>query len=550
MQQRGNCAPQEARKASWSLFARRFAPLFSCSFLGLAAIRVWLQCCVYDLYAATDSGMATVAVNLTRGIVTLVLMAIFSRRVFSPQVQNRLGVASCVLMTCGCVLLLAASETMTPLLGWVACVLSALGVVWGGGMWITFYERLDPEESLLYAFSALSLSCLAGLVLGFLPRPLTMLVGAFMPALSLVTFRAAMQNLDERGCAKYTPDATPRRARPLPYTGEFRTTFVRFLAGVALFSLALGFARGFPYGQAIEISTPMRVLHQLLTCLLCTGVWWWVLVKGRYLRLSALWNTSLALLVIGVLLLACLTPQLMQIGSALVTVANTFTLAVLWYVSYDATHNMRVPGYLVLGVIWVAHQVPREAGRLIAMGVGPYDSSPMLVAMCMIVLLAGSMFLLISNSTPLTRPLFADIDRSDTSSSFSQKQGASQDDTCASAVLNTGTSNTPGTTSGTPCTAANGGVPTIASASSASPALASAADDIETRLLLMGRHYNLTRREIDIARLLIRDLSKVQIGEALCLSESTVRTHARNLYAKLDVHSREQLKELVGAFRS
>lgn len=117
MQQRGNYVPQEARTASWSLFARRFAPLFSCSFLGLAAIRVWLQCCVYDLYAATDSGMATVAANLTRGVVTLVLMAIFSRRVFSPQVQNRLGVASCILMTCGCVLLLAASETMTPLLG-------------------------------------------------------------------------------------------------------------------------------------------------------------------------------------------------------------------------------------------------------------------------------------------------------------------------------------------------------------------------------------------------------------------------------------------------
>ena len=65
----------------------------------------------------------------------------------------------------------------------------------------------------------------------------------------------------------------------------------------------------------------------------------------------------------------------------------------------------------------------------------------------------------------------------------------------------------------------------------------------------MGKHYNLTRREVDIARLLIRDLSKVQIGEALCLSESTIRTHARNLYAKLDVHSREQLKELVEEFR-
>ena len=549
MQQRESCVPQRTNKASWSLFARRFAPLFSCSFLGLAAIRVWLQCCVYDLYAATDSGMATVAVNLTRGIVTLVLMAIFARRAFSTQTQNRLGVASCILMTCGCVLLLAASETQTPLLGWIACVLSALGVVWGGGMWITFYERLDPEESLLYAFSALPLSCLAGLALGLLPKSLTMLVGAFMPALSLVTFRDAMQSLNGRDSAGCTPDATPHKAASLPHAREFRATFLRFLAGVALFSLALGFARGFPYGQAIELSGAMRVLHQLLTCLLCAGVLWLVLVEGRCLRLSALWNMPLMLLVIGVLLLACLTPQLMQVGSALVTVANTFTLAVLWYVSYDVARNMHVSSYLVLGAVWVTHQVPREAGRLIAMGVGPYDSSPMLVAMCMIVLLAGSMFLLVSNSTSLTRPLFADLNSTDPAINSSQNQGASQGDAYAPTFFNTGTIATPGTTSGAPRTTVNSEMPAIAGTSPAGPAATSTTDDIETRLLLMGKHYDLTRREVDIARLLVRDLSKVQIGEALCLSESTIRTHARNLYAKLDVHSREQLKELVEEFR-
>ena len=549
MQQREGCVPQGTNKASWSLFARRFAPLFSCSFLGLATIRVWLQCCVYDLYAATDSGMATVVVNLTRGIVTLVLMAIFARRAFSTQTQNRLGVASCILMTCGCVLLLAASETQTPLLGWIACVLSALGVVWGGGMWITFYERLDPEESLLYAFSALPLSCLAGLALGLLPKSLTMLVGAFMPALSLVTFRDAMQSLNGRDGARCTPGATPRKVASLPYTREFHATFLRFLAGVALFSLALGFARGFPYGQAIELSGAMRVLHQLLTCLLCAGVLWLVLVEGRCLRLSALWNMPLMLLVIGVLLLACLTPQLMQVGSALVTVANTFTLAVLWYVSYDVARNMHVSSYLVLGAVWVTHQVPREAGRLIAMGVGPYDSSPMLVAMCMIVLLAGSMFLLVSNSTSLTRPLFADLNSTDPAINSSQNQGASQGDAYAPAFFNTGTIATPGTTSGAPRTTVNSEIPAIAGTSPAGPAATPTTNDIETRLLLMGKHYDLTRREVDIARLLIRDLSKVQIGEALCLSESTIRTHARNLYAKLDVHSREQLKELVEEFR-
>ena len=224
----------------------------------------------------------------------------------------------------------------------------------------------------------------------------------------------------------------------------------------------------------------------------------------------------LALLVTGVLLLACLTPQLMQLGSALVTVANTFTLAVLWYISYDVAHNMHAPSYLVLGTVWVVHQVPREVGRLIAMGVGPYDSSPMLVAMCMIVLLAGSMFLLISNSTPLTRLLFADLER-------------------------------PDTTDGASATMAGIAIPatTVTAPSNVAPP---STDDIENEASAREQTLRPHAPRDDIARLLMRDFSKAQIGEALCLSESTVRTHARNLYAKLDVHSREQLKELVGRF--
>ena len=70
---------------------------------------------------------------------------------------------------------------------------------------------------------------------------------------------------------------------------------------------------------------------------------------------------------------------------------------------------MSISPYLVLGIVWVAHQVPREVGRLVAMGVGPYDSSPMLLAVCMVALLAGSMFLLVNDTIPHTRPLFADL---------------------------------------------------------------------------------------------------------------------------------------------
>lgn len=52
----------------------------------------------------------------------------------------------------------------------------------------------------------------------------------------------------------------------------------------------------------------------------------------------------------------------------------------------------------------------------------------------------------------------------------------------------------------------------------------------------------LTRRESELARLLYTDLSAAEIAETLSISLSTVKTHTINVYKKLDVHSREELR--------
>ena len=49
-----------------------------------------------------------------------------------------------------------------------------------------------------------------------------------------------------------------------------------------------------------------------------------------------------------------------------------------------------------------------------------------------------------------------------------------------------------------------------------------------------------TPAELSILQLLGSDMSQREIGEQLFLSLNTVKTHSRNLYAKLDAHSREE----------
>ena len=512
-------------------FAAYHLPLFSVCFLGLAAIRVWLQCVVYDLYAATDSGAATIAINLMRTAVTVLLMVAVARLGFSQKAQAKLAGVSAAAMTLASALMLVASEAGMAGLGWAACALGAFGIVWGGGIWITFYQRLQLSEAFLYAFATLALSCLAGLVLGLIPRSIAMLVAVFMPALSMTAWRASMERLDEREAGGSASGQAVTASTPAPaYDREPRVSFARLLGGIALFSLALGFARGFPYGQAISLSTGMQAFHQLVSALLCIAVVYWALVMRRRVRFSLLWGLPLALLCVGVLLLASLTPELSELGSALVTCGNTFTLGVLWIACYDVARHSSIPAYMILGAAWIAHQLPRELGRLAALAVGPYDSSPMLLAVCMVALLAGSMTLLINDTVPRTRPLFAQTCGAEWKVLGAAGFGSPQ---TAPARID----------SATESTAARAVV-----ATAGNPAAAQAVDPTELKLLLMSQNYQLTRREVDIARLLLQGKSKAAVGEELCLSESTVRTHSRNLYAKLDVHSRDQLARLVASF--
>jgi LuxR family maltose regulon positive regulatory protein len=50
----------------------------------------------------------------------------------------------------------------------------------------------------------------------------------------------------------------------------------------------------------------------------------------------------------------------------------------------------------------------------------------------------------------------------------------------------------------------------------------------------------LSERELEVLRLMAAGLKQRQVAEELVISLNTVRHHARNIYGKLDVHSRAQ----------
>lgn len=65
---------------------------------------------------------------------------------------------------------------------------------------------------------------------------------------------------------------------------------------------------------------------------------------------------------------------------------------------------------------------------------------------------------------------------------------------------------------------------------------------------LAAAEYELSKREEEIALLVMKDKNNTIIQEQLCITESTLRTHLRNIYGKTSVHSRNELIGLLYSF--
>ena len=65
--------------------------------------------------------------------------------------------------------------------------------------------------------------------------------------------------------------------------------------------------------------------------------------------------------------------------------------------------------------------------------------------------------------------------------------------------------------------------------------------DVTANAVAASQRWGLSGREIQIALLVLAGISNAGIASAACITESTLRTHLRNIYAKAGVHSHDEL---------
>ncbi len=70
-------------------------------------------------------------------------------------------------------------------------------------------------------------------------------------------------------------------------------------------------------------------------------------------------------------------------------------------------------------------------------------------------------------------------------------------------------------------------------------------DPIAQACAVIAKKYMLSEREGEVLDLLARGNTRMSIAEKLVISENTVRVHVKNIYAKLHIHSKQQLIDMV-----
>lgn len=91
------------------------------------------------------------------------------------------------------------------------------------------------------------------------------------------------------------------------------------------------------------------------------------------------------------------------------------------------------------------------------------------------------------------------------------------------------------------CSSENGAI----GVSAAGDTALSATDALEVRCATLERCYGLSRREIEIMDLFAQGRSANWIADTLVISKNTVRSHLRAVYTKLDVHTRQELLDVL-----
>lgn len=472
------------------------------SIVGMMIARSGTIVATYGSYGATDSGITTDGSSLFALAILLIPMMYFGvKKTIAPKhVVYRVAyvgfaVEGVAIMAMGVFGHLNTGPSL--LLSSIVTLASFTNLFY----WLRRARNTTSAVAATYVFGALILSEPLIYAASLMPRSAAcLLLGALMflqyPCVRAARKRPLLETLkllDGRhgyfGIAKRITDSR----------GLLAVTAL----GTFLLSLGIGVLRGFPDGLSIAFTPPTRIAYVLLEVALFVYFIATSLRGERVVMTLGVWLV-MQLMGCAALFSYILLPENPEIGAVFSTVTNVTMTGFVWYlvIAFE-TYGSNDPYYYAIAghaVFLLARSIARLA-TILVLPVFPNDEIPTAMVGAFILLSAQAVFfgmLIISRN-----------ESSEALANASHLRGllgleeSGKDSTNMRRTL------------------------------------------MERNTQQMQKQFMLSDRETEVLTLYALGITQGKIAEQLCIAPGTAHTHIKRIYAKTDLHSRQEILDYI-----
>ena len=404
------------------------------------------------------------------------------------------------------------------------------GYFWGG--WAEYLGRMHPSRTSFYVPVAFLLT--AALFLGISLATETLGV----PALALMIPLPILSLLCLRRCRSEVPDGHyARSANSKRYLSALTSLLTLVVASIVLSCLF-----GFVWEFTVLSVGSVNEAHQtplVANLVVAVGLVGLVLYAHKRIDLALAFRVIVPVIVLLFAILPFFWETNPIVLNAVMSASYGAFDVIIWYMVASTAYDFAVSGF-VIGAIVRALSI---LARLVGIGIGYVvmlipDRPPVLIVGVSIgAVYALAMIALFNRKRRASSLRAAETEAAPPDPPERAAAGTAEES--AAQIAYGPTAMQRGESDEAPTTAER----------SVKTRAAETPPSDESIFEMIAEDYSLTRREAEVLPYLARGRSAKVIADALYVSENTIRTHTRRILEKTDLHSKQQLIDLIEQYR-